>query len=223
MGCVDGLRRAMCNTNSPLRLRAVPVRLTNVPTHAALPRPIYRRHRTDRRHPRLPPHRLQRAARPWGWARQRQLRGDPASRHRPRRARCRTCHRTQVLVWALSYPRRPDSIETVATVLLAAARGIGHRPASATVGLPSTTVRGWIRRARVNAETVRCHATVLVHAFDPVAHPLEPTGSPLGDMLDAVGRAVTAAFCRLGPTGPPLEQALVMTRGAILAPQRPLC
>ena len=156
---------------------------------------------------------------PWGWARPRQLRGDPASRYRPRRARCRSCRHTQVLVWARSYPRRPDRVETVTTVLLAAANGLGHRPAAATVGLPATTVRDWIRRARVNAEAVRCHATVLVHAFDPLAAALEPTGTPLGDMLDAVGRAVTAAACRLGPRAAPLQRALVMTHGAILSPR----
>ena len=126
---------------------------------------------------------------------------------------------TQVLVWARSYPRRPDRVETVTTVLLAAANGLGHRPAAATVGLPATTVRDWIRRARVKAEAVRCHATVLVHAFDPLAAALEPTGTPLGDMLDAVGRAVTAAACRLGPRAAPLQRALVMTHGAILSPR----
>ena len=156
---------------------------------------------------------------PWGWARPRQLRAEPTSRHRTRRARCRPCHHTQVLVWARSYPRRPDRVETVTTVLLAAANGLGHRSAAATVGLPATTVRDWIRRARTNAEAVRCHATVLVHALDPLAGPLEPTGSPLGDMLDAVGRAVTAATCRLGPRGSPLQRALVMTSGAILSPR----
>ena len=155
---------------------------------------------------------------PWGSARTRQLRGDPTSRHRPRRSRCRTCRRTHVLLWARSYPRRADSVETVTTVLLDAAHGAGHRAAAANVAVPETTVRDWLRRARLNAEPVRCLATVLAHAFDPCAEPIDPIGTPLGDMLNAVGHAVTAAIRLLGPNGPPLQQALWMTRGAILRP-----
>lgn len=157
---------------------------------------------------------------PWGFARPRQLRGNDATRHRPRRARCRVCRRTQVLVWARSYPRHPDSVETVTTVLLAATSGLGHRPVAAQVALPPTTVRGWLRQARHNSEAVRQHATFVAHALDPLAHPFAPTGTPLGDMLDAVGRAVSASFRRLGPSGAPNECALVLTRGAILSPIR---
>lgn len=86
------------------------------------------------------------------------------------------------------------------------------------VGLPVTTVRAWLRRARANSEAVRVDATVAVHALDPPAGPLNPTGSALGDMLDAVGRALTAAILRLGLVAAPWQYAVVLTRAAILAP-----
>jgi len=157
---------------------------------------------------------------PWGHARTRVLRlgRGRSETHTPRRVRCRRCARTQVLASTRSYPRRPDTVETVGAVLLAAVGGLGHRRVAEQVGLPATTVRGWLRRARVNSEAVRVDATVAVHAFDPLAGPLAPTGSALGDMLDAVGRAVAAAIARLGPVAAPWQYAVALTNAAILAP-----
>jgi len=81
-------------------------------------------------------------------------------------------------------------------------------------------VRGWLRRARLNAENVRISATIAVNDLDPMATPLAPTGSVLADMVDAVGRAVQAAVVRLGPLHPPWQWVL-LTAGGILAPPRP--
>ncbi len=82
-------------------------------------------------------------------------------------------------------------------------------------------MRDWIRRARANSEPVRALATRRALALDPVADRLDPTGTPLGDMLDAVGRAVMASTLRLGPrSAGPWQHALVMTRAGILAPPR---
>jgi transposase-like protein len=161
--------------------------------------------------------------RPWGHARRRLLRLGPgrSEAQRPRRARCRTCKRTHVIASARSYPRRPDSVETVGSALLAAAGGVGHRQIAEGLGLPATTVRGWVRRARANAETVRISATVAVHALDPLAGPLAPAGSELRDMLEAVGQAVAAAVRRLGPRPVPWQLAVALTGGGILAPRRP--
>lgn len=158
---------------------------------------------------------------PWGHARTRLLRLGRArtEAHTPRRARCRTCGRTQVLASARSYPRRADTVEAVGAALLAAVNGLGHRRVAEHVGLPATTVRGWLRRARANTETVRVNATIATHALDPMAGPMRPTGTALGDMLDAVGRAVAAYICRLGPSAKPWQLAVVITRGAILAPR----
>ena len=155
----------------------------------------------------------------WGHARSRPVRVTPgvSETHRPRRGRCRSCGRTQVLAWARSYPRRCDSVETVATALLAAMSGLGFRPIAEQVGVPATTVRDWIRRARRNAEIVRVDATIATHKLDPIAGPFNPTGTPIGDMIDAVGRAVRAWICRFGPGPGPWRLAAVLTDGGILA------
>ena len=156
---------------------------------------------------------------PWGHARQRVLRlgSGQSEAHTPRRTRCRRCGGTHVIVPARSYPRRPDTAEVVGTALVAAASGLGHRRVAELVELPATTVRGWLRRARANSEMVRVDATVAVHALDPEASPLTPTGSALGDMLDAVGAALAAAVRRFGPVPAPWQLAVVITGGAILA------
>ncbi len=159
--------------------------------------------------------------RPWGHARLRHLRLGPGrvETHRPRRGRCRCCGRTQVLAWARSYPRRADTVETVAAALLAATSGVGYRRVAETVGVPATTARGWLRRARANSDVVRVDATLALYQLDPNAEALSPTGSALADMLDAVGRAVSAAIRRLGPiNAAPWQLATVMLGAGILAP-----
>ena len=155
----------------------------------------------------------------WGYARIRRVRVAPGKTetHRPHRGRCRSCGRTQVLVWARSYPRRCDSVETVATALLAAMYGVGFRPIADHLGVPATTVRDWLRRARRNAEVVRVDATITTHKLDPMAGPFDPTGSALGDMIDAVGRAASAWICRFGPRPGPWRLATVLTNGGILS------
>jgi transposase-like protein len=158
---------------------------------------------------------------PWGHARTRWLRLGPgrSEAHTPRRARCRSCGRTHVLVPARSYPRRPDTVETVGAALLAAVGGLGYRRVAEAVGVPATTVRGWLQRARANSETIRVNATIAGHALDPMAARIDPTGTPLGDMVEAVGRAVAADIRRLGPGHPPWQLASVITRAGILAPR----
>jgi hypothetical protein len=158
---------------------------------------------------------------PWGYARTRRLRlgAGRTSAHTPRRARCRACGQTHVLASTLSYPRRPDTVETVGAALLSAARGLGHRRVADEVGLPATTVRGWLQRARANSETIRVNATIAAHALDPMLGPIRPTGSPLGDMVEAVGVAVTAHVRRLGPAAPPWQLAVVITRAGVLDPR----
>lgn len=158
---------------------------------------------------------------PWGHARTRWLRLGPGrtEAHTPRRARCRACGRTHVLVPARSYPRRPDTAETVGAALLAAVQGLGYRRVAVQVEVPATTVRGWLQRARANSDTIRVNATIAGHALDPMTAKIDPTGSALGDMVEAVGRAVAAHVRRLGPHHPPWQLAVAITRAGILAPQ----
>lgn len=119
---------------------------------------------------------------PWGYARTRRLRLGPGrtQARTPRRARCRTCRRTHVLVPATSYPRRPDTVETFGEAVLAAVRGVGYRRAADEIGLPATTVWGWLQRARANSKTVRVNATIAAHALDPMLAPIQPKGTRSG-------------------------------------------
>lgn len=92
--------------------------------------------------------------RPWGFARvrlTRQLGGGTVS-SRPRRVRCGGCGRTDVVLDCSALPRRVDSVETVGAALMAAVRGAGHRKIAETIGVPPSTVRDWLRRARTNGE-----------------------------------------------------------------------
>ena len=90
--------------------------------------------------------------RPWGWARERAVRG--AGRLRPRRGRCRGCRRTQVLLPASVLLRRADAVTVIGAALLARAGGAGHRRIAVLVKVPCSTVRGWLRRIVAVAERV---------------------------------------------------------------------
>lgn len=157
---------------------------------------------------------------PWGRARPRRLRlgAGRSETHTPRRVRCRECRVTHVLVSTRSFPRRPDTVETVGAALLAAVGGAGHRRVAEQVDRPATTVRGWLRRARANSDAVRSDATVATYRLDSMASRIDPTGSPLGDMLEAVGRATSAWILRFGPVPSPWQTAVAITGAGILAP-----
>lgn len=158
---------------------------------------------------------------PWGHARTRRIRmgAGRVLAHRPRRARCRSCQRTQVLLWVVSHPRRADAAEVVGAALLAAVDGAGYRTIAEQLAVPASTVRDWLARARANSETVRADATVAYYALDANAGAVAPTGSPLGDMVGAVGHAVAAAVRMLGPVPSPWRLAVTITRAAILSPR----
>lgn len=123
-----------------------------------------------------------------------------------------------MLVSTRSYPQHPDSVETVGAALLAAAGGLGHRRVAERVGLPATTVRGWLRRARANSDAVRCATTVTVRHLDLLAHPLAPTGGALGDLLPRSAERSRPGCNRFGPVPAPWQLAVALTGAAIVAP-----
>ena len=64
----------------------------------------------------------------WGYAREREVRMlDGVRSLRPRRAYCRACETTHVLLPAFSVPRRRDGAEVIGAALLDKAAGAGHR------------------------------------------------------------------------------------------------
>lgn len=115
------------------------------------------------------PVRVGRALRPWGHARTRVLRGLHGARHtlRPRRARCRDCGATHVLLpchaphTAGRHPAGRDD------GLLAHQGGAGARTFAADLGVPVDTVQSWVR-------SVSAHAQWLRGAGDPVGVPDGP-------------------------------------------------
>ena len=71
--------------------------------------------------------RCQRVLRPFGTGRTRTVRGVGADTVTvtPRRARCRDCSATQILLPTELVPRRADSTEAIGAALVARARGAG--------------------------------------------------------------------------------------------------
>ena len=138
---------------------------------------------------------------PWGHARERVLRCRSGDRLlRPRRARCRGCAGTHVLLPDLCVvapsgrgggDRRGDRGE--------ASPGEGYRRIAARLGVPAETVRGWLRRFAERAELIRAHFTRCAVALDPELGPVLPAGSGVADALEAIAVAARAWVLRFGP------------------------
>lgn len=123
---------------------------------------------------------------------------------------------THVLIRTDALLRRRDLAEVIGAALVAKAAGVGHRRAALVVGVPVSTVRGWLRRFAANAERVRVWFTVLAHDLDPLLAPLAPTGSAVGDAVEAVAVAARAAGLRLAPVSP-WSFASAASRGRLLS------
>lgn len=84
------------------------------------------------------------------------------------------------------------------TGLLAHQGGAGARAIAADLGVPVDTVRSMVRSVSAHAQCAG-RATRWAFRMDPTHPPMQPTGSPLGDALDALGHAA-AATARRVPT-----------------------
>ncbi len=156
---------------------------------------------------------------PWGSARERVVRG--AGRLLPRRGRCRGCGRTQVLLPASVLLRRADAVTVIGAGLLAKATGSGHRPIAVLLGVPSSTVRGWLRRIasvvdRVLAVLGAAAAQLGVEFALPAA-----TADPVAAVVEMLGALAAAMARRLGGSCSPWRVAAVLTGGRLLAPAGP--
>lgn len=137
---------------------------------------------------------------PWGWARERVTRRVSGDwRWRPRRARCRGCLGTHVLLSEVCFLRRQDEVGVIGAAIEAHVAGEGHRPIAARLGVPAGTVRGWLRRFDQRAERVRAHFTRCAVALDPELGSVLPAGSFVADALEAIGVAGRAWVLRFGP------------------------
>jgi hypothetical protein len=122
-----------------------------------------------------------------------------------------------VLLPASTLLRRADTVAVIGWALLAKAAGAGHRNVAAALGRPVSTVRGWLRRFGVRAESLRVLFTVLFHELDASAAALPVTGSVFADALHSLGSAAAAAARLLGPR-PAWQFASAASGGLLLGP-----
>jgi len=138
---------------------------------------------------------------PWGHARERVLRCPGGDRLlRPRRARCRGCMGTHVLLPDLVLLRRQDEVSVIGAAIEAKVAGQGYRRIASRLGVHADTVRGWLRRFAERAGLVRAHFTRCAVALDPELGPVLPAGSGVADALEAIAVAARAWVLRFGPS-----------------------
>jgi hypothetical protein len=155
--------------------------------------------------------------RPWGFARPRLIRSfSSVSSWRPRRAICGRCSSTHVLLPAELLPRRRDDVAVIGAALVAHAGGAGHRRIAIELDRPPSTVRNWLRGFRGQAERLLVIGTRRYCELDPLAPPAFPTGSTVGDAVEALGRAARAAALRFGPYDPVWVIINIVTAGRLI-------
>lgn len=156
---------------------------------------------------------------PWGHARVRGIRGlaGVVTRLRPRRSRCPDCGRTHVLLACWLLARRADSVEVIGAALSAKASGRGYRPIAVGLNVAECTVRGWLRRFAVRAQSWREAFTTLLMVLDPEPGPVGACGSVFADAVTVIGLAAAAATRRFGPKSP-WEFVAVVSTGSLLGP-----
>jgi hypothetical protein len=158
---------------------------------------------------------------PWGYARERVLRCRSGDRLlRPRRARCRGCLGTHVLLPDLALLRRQDEVLVIGVAIEAKVAGVAYRRIASGLGVHADTVRGWLRRFALRAEPIRAYFTRLAVALDPELGSVLPAGSGIADALEAIAVAARAWVLRFGP-GDPWRIASRLSGGRLLATRTP--
>lgn len=160
--------------------------------------------------------------RPWAYAaprRVRQLDGSTRTM-RPRRARCRDCRTTQVLLPGSLLPRRADATEVIGAALLAKAAGRGWRRIAVELDRPPGTVRRWLRAARSpHLHWLRRQAVQRAADLHPaVLADLDASPTALGDALAALAAAVAAWRHRFARHAEAWTLIGVFSRGRLLTP-----
>jgi uncharacterized protein DUF6431 len=158
---------------------------------------------------------------PWGHGRRRVLRCSSGDRWLwPRRARCRRCAGTHVLLPDVALLRRHDEIAVIGAAIEATVAGQGYRRIAGRLRVHADTVRGWLRRFAERAELVRAHFTRCAVALDPQLGAVLPAGNGVADALEAIAVAARAWVLRFGP-GDAWRIASVLSGGVLLATRAP--
>jgi hypothetical protein len=138
--------------------------------------------------------------RPWGWARPRGVHGLAEVLH-PRRARCPECLATHVLLPVTVLLRRAYAVEVIGAALVARAVGLGHRRIAEQLGVPATTVRGWLRVLGARVAAVRTWLLQVAHRAGVDQAVPKARSSAWGDLLAALEAATVAVRGRFGLFG----------------------
>ncbi len=158
---------------------------------------------------------------PWGHARERVLRCRAGDRRlRPRRARCRSCRGTHVLLPQIAVLRRQDEVLVIGAAIVASLAGQGYRRIASRLGVPADTVRGWLRRFGERVGLLRAHFTRCAGVLDPEFGPVMPAGSGVADAVEAIAIAGRAWSLRFGPADP-WQVASRLSGGLLLATRAP--
>jgi hypothetical protein len=158
---------------------------------------------------------------PWGHARERVLRclsGD--RRMSPRRARCRGCAGTHVLLPDVALLRRQDEVSVIGAAIEASVAGEGYRRIASRLGVHADTVRGWLCRFAERAGLLRAHFTRCAVVLDVELGAVLPAGGGIADALEAIAVAARAWVLRFGP-GDPWRIAARLAGGVLLATRAP--
>ena len=130
-----------------------------------------------------------------------------AERHRPRRARCRACKKTSVLLVERFFVRRQDVAEVIGRALLAKSAGAGQRVVAARLCRTRETVRNWFRAFGTRAADICRHFLSWALALDARLHQVPSHSSAFADAVEAIALAARAASLAFGPArcgpGPP--------------------
>jgi hypothetical protein len=130
---------------------------------------------------------------------------------------------THVLLPVTLLLRRAYAAEVIGAAIEARGGGVGHRPAGQRLGVPASTVRGWLRRLGGRLEPVRVVLVqVAIRAGVDVTVPAA-RGCPWRDLLAALETATVALRSRFGPVGvlgpvTAWQVAVACSGGRLLAP-----
>jgi len=117
--------------------------------------------------------------------------------------------------------RRADAATVIGLALLAKAGGAGHRPIAVLLNVPSSTVRGWLRRIAIVAERVLAVLAAAAAQLGTEFVPPAPTAEPVTAVVEMLGVLSAAMARRLGGSCSPWRLAAVITGGRLLAPAGP--
>ena len=126
------------------------------------------------------------------------------------------CKKTQVLLPDDLLVRRRDEVAVIGSALLAHAGGEGCQRVARRLRAPAATVRGWLRRFRSRSVEVAGFFTRWALVLSPGLDPPGPSGTVVGDAVEAIGVATRSAVLRFGPS-PVWSMASRLTGGGLLS------